>query len=82
MIDEDSSSGFEEVEQVEREIILPNLFMLQRTLVGKRCRDGDLYIYLTSLLYHPFLVCILFGMPFLHLFYMFLVDKSLIIIER
>ena len=72
MIDEDSSKGFEEVEQVEREIILPNLFMLQCTLAGERCRDGALYIYiyiyiyLTSLLYHPLLVCTLFGMPFLH----------------
>ena len=44
MIDEDSSSGFEEVEQVERETIQPNLFMLQRTLVGKRCRGGGIYI--------------------------------------
>ena len=30
------------------------------------CRDG-LCIYLPSLLYHPYLVCIRFGMPSLHL---------------
>ena len=33
----------------------------------KACRD-IIYIYLLSFLYHRYLVCILFGVPFLHLF--------------
>ena len=31
------------------------------------CRD-EAFVHSLSLLYHPFLVCILFGMPSLHLF--------------
>ena len=34
--------------------------------------DGGMrLVYLSSLLYHPYLVCIPLGMPFLHLFFMF-----------
>ena len=72
MIDEDSSNGFEEVEQVERETIQPNLFLLQRILVGKRCRDGalcdiTLSLFAYFLAHHSYILFICFY---------FLVDTS------
>ena len=36
-------------------------FALPCMLVCNRCRDWALYI--TFILYHPYLVCMLFGMP-------------------
>ena len=47
-------------------------YVLVITAVWKRCRDGALPLCWPLLLcYHPYLVCILFGMPSLHLFYIF-----------
>ena len=48
-------------------------------LVWKICRD-EAFLNLHSLLYHPYLVCICFGMPSTHLFTFLMFFKSCIYI--
>ena len=47
-----------------------HLFTLQLQTGGKMMQGWG-FVYLPSLLYHPYLVCILFGMPSLHLLMFF-----------
>ena len=43
--------------------------MACQKLTLKRCRDGFGNMLIMAFTHHPFLVCILFGMPSLHLYF-------------